>query len=260
MAEDELRRTYRMIKERDQQKESGKGEAETGEVLTPTEEAQKQIEDRINSMLPPPELKPVNPAPINVKMNNQPARVLYETVCKLAGINVIRDTRANSLNTPTTISISPTSSLEDALDLIAVLTKTYWKPLTENTIFVTDETPTNRRDYEDLVVKVFYLKNITTPQELQELTTAVRGATDARRIFPYACSQRVRHPGNARPGGAGGEDRQRLRQAEIGSGGGLPDHGSHHGRTRELTSTLANGTTPGITRGAHFVPTERHHD
>ncbi len=42
-------------------------------------------------MLPVPELRPLNPQPINLKMNNQPAKVLFETVGKLAGINVLFD-------------------------------------------------------------------------------------------------------------------------------------------------------------------------
>ena len=38
-----------------------------------------------------PLLKPLNPQPINLRMNNQPPRVLFETVGKLAGINVLFD-------------------------------------------------------------------------------------------------------------------------------------------------------------------------
>jgi general secretion pathway protein D len=66
-----------------------------------------------------------------------------------------------------------------------VLTKTFWKPLSENTIFVTDDNVTKRRDHEEMVVKVFYLENITKVQDLQEIATAVRSVTDIRRFFPY---------------------------------------------------------------------------
>ena len=38
-----------------------------------------------------PELKPINPQLTSLKMNNQPVRILYETVGKLAGINVVFD-------------------------------------------------------------------------------------------------------------------------------------------------------------------------
>ena len=54
-----------------------------------------------------------------------------------------------------------------------------------NAIFVTDDNVTKRRDYEDEVVKVFYLKNPTTVQEFQEIITSVRSVTDVRRMFTY---------------------------------------------------------------------------
>jgi general secretion pathway protein D len=116
-------------------------------------------------------------------MNNQPPKVLYETVGKLAGINVLFDPQmqpgknANlDLNNVT---------LQEALDYIALLTKTYWKPVSTNAIFVTEDNVTKRRDYEDEVVKVFYLKNPTSTQEFSEIVTAVRSVTDVRRMFQF---------------------------------------------------------------------------
>ena len=40
-------------------------------------------------MLPAPELKALNPARITMRMINQPSRILFETVGKFAGINVV---------------------------------------------------------------------------------------------------------------------------------------------------------------------------
>ena len=54
-----------------------------------------------------------------------------------------------------------------------------------NTIFVTNDNVQKRRDYEDYVVKVFYIKNATTVQELQELSTTIRSVTEIRRAFTY---------------------------------------------------------------------------
>ncbi len=45
----------------------------------------------IESLQPVPELKPVTNQITSLKMNNQPPKVLYETVGKLAGINVLFD-------------------------------------------------------------------------------------------------------------------------------------------------------------------------
>jgi type II secretory pathway component GspD/PulD (secretin) len=45
----------------------------------------------MDSMLPVPELRPLNPQPINLKMNNQPTKVLLRRWASLAGINVLFD-------------------------------------------------------------------------------------------------------------------------------------------------------------------------
>jgi general secretion pathway protein D len=164
--------------------QKAKGLVPAGEKpLTPLEKAQKESLAMIASMLPVPELKPVTNQISLLKMNNQPLKVLYETVGKLAGINVLFDPQiqpgknANlDLNNVT---------LQEALDYIALLTKTFWKPVSSNAIFVAEDNVTKRRDYEDEVVKVFYLHNPTSTQEFSEMVTAVRSVTDVRRMFQF---------------------------------------------------------------------------
>jgi general secretion pathway protein D len=161
-----------------------KGLVPAGErPLTSAEKSQKESLAMIESLQSVPELKPVTNTISLLKMNNQPPKVLYETVGKLAGINVLFDPQiqpgknANlDLNNVT---------LQEALDYIALLTKTFWKPVSNNAIFVTEDNVTKRRDYEDEVVKVFYLKNPTSTQEFSEIVTAVRSVTDVRRMFQF---------------------------------------------------------------------------
>ncbi len=74
--------------------------------------------------------------------------------------------------------------IEQAFDYLAMLTKTYWKPITSNTIFVTEDSAAKRHEYEDEVMRVFYLANATSVQEIQEIATAGRTLTDIRRVFP----------------------------------------------------------------------------
>ncbi len=164
--------------------QKAKGLVPPGEKpMTSAEKAQKDSLEMIQSLQSVPELKPVTNQISLLKMNNQPPKVLYETVGKLAGINVLFDPQmqpgknANlDLNNVT---------LQEALDYIALLTKTYWKPVSGNAIFVTEDNVTKRRDYEDEVVKVFYLKNPTSTQEFSEIVTAVRSVTDVRRMFQF---------------------------------------------------------------------------
>ena len=64
---------------------------EEEKTLTPSELAHKRSQERTDSLLPVPELRPLNTDLIDLKMTNQRPRVLFETVAKLAGINVLFD-------------------------------------------------------------------------------------------------------------------------------------------------------------------------
>src|ERR1019366_7889285 len=89
------------------------------------------------------------------------------------------------------------STLEEALDYLAVVTKSYWKPLTSNTIFITMDNPHKRRDYEERVAKVFYLSNVSTPKKLKESVNAVRSVADIQRFFPYNSQNAILAKGSA---------------------------------------------------------------
>jgi len=132
-----------------------------------------------------------------VKMNSQPAKILFTTVGNLAGINVLFDPEFKpTANDKQSIELTGVT-LTEALDYLAIITKTFWKPLSANTIFVTQDTTTKRRDYEEQVMKVFYLTNVTTPQELQEIVTAVRSVADIQRLFVYNAQNAIIARGEA---------------------------------------------------------------
>jgi general secretion pathway protein D len=106
-------------------------------------------------------------------------------VGKLAGVNVLFDPQflQQAGNTRRDIQLV-NSSIEQALDYIALLTKTFWKPVTDNAIFITQDDPNKRREYADWVVKVFYLRNVNGAQELTEIANNIRQVTNSRFLFP----------------------------------------------------------------------------
>ena len=183
----EIRQTQEMIQREKEKEKAGLANSEE-RGLTPAQMEKRREQERIKEMLPVPELRALNPQPINIKMNNQQRRVLFETVGKLAGINVLFDpdyaTGSPVATKPLSIELT-NATLEEALDYLAVVTKSFWKPLSANTIFVTDDSVTKRRDYEEQVAKVFYLSNVNTPQELQEIITTLRQVTQINSITPY---------------------------------------------------------------------------
>src|SRR5260370_15089985 len=63
-------------------------------------------------------------------------------------------------------------SLRDALQIVAFESKTFWRPVTSNTIFVAQDNPAKRRELEQSVIKTFYLSNVSQPAELNDMATA----------------------------------------------------------------------------------------
>ncbi|MBI5085623.1 MAG: hypothetical protein HZB13_13610 [Acidobacteria bacterium] len=184
IAEQEMRRTSAMIEREKALKSTPGAEAPKPEErgLTLSEVARKAAEKRAASIMSVPELKPLSREITGLKMVNRPTKVLYETLGKLTGINVLFDAEYNDTR-HYSIDLSRTT-LDEALDYLALLTKTYVKPLSSNAIFVTQDNVTKRRDYEEQVTRIFYLQNLTSPQELQEVMTGMRTVTDVRKVFP----------------------------------------------------------------------------
>ncbi len=180
VARQELLRTMQMIERA--KKENLKPE-ERGRTLAA--EARRQAEERLGAVLSVPELKPLSPLPQNLKINNQPPKVMYETVCKLAGINVLfdPDQGAQPATKPQSLELT-NATLEQALDYLAMLTHTFWKPVSTNAIFVTQDSANKRNEYEEQVARVFYINNAGGQQELTEIMNGLRLTMTNLRISP----------------------------------------------------------------------------
>ncbi len=126
----------------------------------------------------PPELKPLSREPINLKMTND-ARVVFETIAKLAGLSVIFDP---DFTTRRITAELPNVTLEQALDAVSLESKSFWKPVTANVIFVAPDNAQKRKDIEDEVIRTFYVSNTLTPQDLTEIVTGLRQLLDLHRI------------------------------------------------------------------------------
>jgi general secretion pathway protein D len=170
----------RTLKKLEQRRESGQAAVEE-EPASALEEDRLERDRKIAALKPPPELQPISTQPINFTISNQESKVIFETIGKLAGINVLMDPEYQDKKMTMELQ---NLTLYEALDYVSLLAKAFWKPISHNAIFVTNDNTNKRRDYEEEVVKTFYLTNVATPQEMQEIMTAIRGLTDLRRMFP----------------------------------------------------------------------------
>jgi general secretion pathway protein D len=136
------------------------------------------LEKRIQEAGGPVELAPISAVPINLKITED-SKVIYETVGKLAGINVLFDPDYTSRRIKIELN---NVSLEEALQIVAVETKTFWRPVTPNTIFVAADNPAKRKDLDQVVIKTFYLSNLSQPQEMQDVTNTLRQILEIQRV------------------------------------------------------------------------------
>src|SRR6267143_1172119 len=135
-------------------------------------------EEDIKLMAGPPKLEPLSRSAINMKATND-AKAVFDAVGKLAGLTVIFDVDFTSRR----ISVELTNvTLEQALNIVALQSKAFWRPVTSNIIFVAPDQAQKRKDYEEEIVKTFYLRNTTLPQELTEIVTSIRQLLDLRRV------------------------------------------------------------------------------
>jgi len=127
----------------------------------------------------PVKLKQLPQEPLALFRISADSRKVYETLAKLAELNVA----FTSDFQPKPISVDLTNiKIEDALRILSFQTKTFWRALTPNTILVVPDTPTNRRDYEEEVLKTIYITNPLAPADRTAITTALKQVLGLQRI------------------------------------------------------------------------------
>jgi len=136
------------------------------------------LERMVRDAAGPVELAPISNVPITVKLTDK-SDMVYRTIGQLAGINVLFDPDY----TPRPIKVELNGvTLEQALEITALESKTFWRPVTPNTIFVATDNPAKRKELEQSVLKTFYLTNLSQPTELQDVVNAIRAVLDVQRV------------------------------------------------------------------------------
>jgi general secretion pathway protein D len=130
----------------------------------------------------PPSLAPLSREPVTLKMNED-ARIVFRTIGKLAGVNVVFDPDFPDKK----ISIDLVNvTIQQALQVACVEAKAFWKPVTSNIILVLPDNSAKRRQEEEQILKKIYLEHTQTPQELTEIATGVQQMLELRHVQPVA--------------------------------------------------------------------------
>jgi general secretion pathway protein D len=151
-------------------------------------EGKTQLETLIERSrnLPPPGLEVPTDVklPDSVVFREASARDVYTALARMAKINLVFDTQFR--DQPVTIDLRNTS-LEDALNTLSSSTRTFYRVTAPRTITVIPDTAAKRREYEEEVVRTFYLSNA----DLKETIDLLRIVIDARRIAPIVATNAI---------------------------------------------------------------------
>ena len=116
--------------------------------------------------------------PASLIFRDASSRDVFLSIARFADISLVFDPTFREA--PVTIDLR-NASLEDALNAVAGATRTFFRVTgAANRSLVIPDTPAKRREYEEEVVRTFYLSNA----DLKETMDLLRLVLDARRISP----------------------------------------------------------------------------
>lgn len=126
----------------------------------------------------PPQLNPASNEPISLTFSRDtPVKDIYRALGNAFGINVLFDQAVK--DDRITIELRDVTA-QAALERVMQAANHFYKVLDEKTIIVIPDNPQARRDYEDLVIRTFYLSN----GDAEQVTNVVRTMIEARNVFP----------------------------------------------------------------------------
>lgn len=110
--------------------------------------------------------------PINLEFRDASIKMVFDALARTTGINFIfdKDVRPDQR---TTVVLKQTA-LDDAIDVILSTSQLEKKILNPSSVLIYPSTPVKLREYQDLVVRAFYLANVEAKQAASMLKTVLK--------------------------------------------------------------------------------------
>lgn len=119
---------------------------------------QREIrQQRAHVRMEPPKLKPAFNKPVSLELRDANIKMVFEALSRATGINFILDKDIKP-ETKATVFIKK-SPIDEAIEMVLATNGLQKKVLSENTALVFPNTAAKLKDYQDLVIRNFYLTN-----------------------------------------------------------------------------------------------------
>jgi len=206
---------------------------------------------------PEVKLKPFPKEPLAHFRITADSRKVFEALGKLAGLNVAFTVTFRPVpQFPVDLS---NVTIEEALNIVALQTHTFWRPITPNTILVIPDDNTGRRDYDLEEIKTIYLSNPLAAADRTAITTALKQLLDLQKIMDNPDSNAIVIRGSPAKIAAAEKLVHELdrSKAEIVMEVAVVE--ADRDRARDLglypATVTSTGITPGIQAGIGYTPT-----
>jgi general secretion pathway protein D len=161
-----------------------------GEVAPVSETSLPQPEgkqENLETMGAPAVLRPVSNEPLTLHIQED-AKVVYQAIGKAAGVNVLFDPDFTSKRIQVDLN---NVSLLDALRIVGTISNTFWRPVTENTLFVAANTRARHTELDEQAVQTFYLSNAWQQNDLTDVQTAIRNLLPNAKVYAVASQNAI---------------------------------------------------------------------
>ena len=122
--------------------------------------------------------------PASLTFRDASSRDVYTALARLAGVNIVFDPQFRVQ--PVTIDLR-NAAFEDALLSLSTATRNFYRVTAQRTITVIPDTPAKRTEYEEEIVRTFYLSNA----DLKETLDLLRIVIDSRRLAPITATNAI---------------------------------------------------------------------
>ncbi|HZO01485.1 MAG TPA: hypothetical protein VFB93_09810 [Burkholderiales bacterium] len=124
-----------------------------------------------------PRLKTASTQPISLEMRDVMLRAVFDTISRATGISFVfdKDVRAEQRTT----LVLRNASAEELIRLVLATNQLEQKVMNETTVLVFPNTPQKLREYQELVVKSFYLANA----DVRQTANMIRALVKTRDLF-----------------------------------------------------------------------------
>lgn len=146
-------------------------------ALDPRHEGAMQLQKdvelmRSRNMVSNPQLKTRLEKPVTLEFRDANLKVIFEVLSQVAGLNFIFDKDLRP-DLKATIFVREVR-IEDAIDLLLQQNQLHQKVVNDNTLLIYPDSPQKVKDYQELVMRTFYLTNTDANTALNMVKTMLK--------------------------------------------------------------------------------------